>query len=177
MNRRLLILLIFLLNLAGWLVIIEFNNLIALYHIHLHLEVIPILFAAFYFPPLPGMILAGGFGFFIGATRPVSIGFTLLSFLALWLAGVWMRRRLHRESALHLTSFAAGAQFLLLAVYALLLYPDTGIRWSSYLQRISVDSALSAAAAALVAVPWCRFQVRLLGGFGWDLEHETAHKS
>lgn len=176
MNRRVLFAFVFLLNAIAWLATVELNNLLAGLHVHLHLEVLLIIFCAFYFGPVPGLVMASGFGFLVGATRPPEIGFTLLTFLGLWLAGIWMRRHLRRERAVHLAGFAAGAEFLLLLIYAVLLYPENGTAWGIYVQRVFFDGLSSAAAAALLAGPWCRFQLGLLASFGWDLEHEVVRK-
>lgn len=174
MNRSMLILLLLVLNLMAWTVVREINHSLAPFRIFLHLEILLVLVPALYLKALPGFVLAIGTGMLVGASRPFPIETSVLMIMGLWAAGIWMRGRIRRENFRHVAGFAAGSQLCLLLVLSILLHPDAGEFLGSYLERLMVDGLCSMAMLALVAPFWTRFQIRLLGNFGWNLDTETT---
>lgn len=172
MNRHMLIVLVVLLNLMAWTAIREVNHALAPHRIYLHLEVLLVLLPAFYFRTSTGALLMAATALLIASARPVPLEVSLFGVFGLWGAGLWVRRRMRRENARHLAAFAAGAQICVLLALALVLWPGDPVPADLYAQRLAGDALVSAGAAALLAGPWSRFQVRFLGALGWNLDSE-----
>jgi len=96
MNRPFQVFTIFLLNLVAALCLFEINHLLSGFQITLHLEVLFLVFGAFYLRVLHGALITIFLALMIGSQLPVRIGMFLFFFLFLWLIMVWARRRVRR---------------------------------------------------------------------------------
>jgi len=175
MTRRQLIFIIFVLNIFLSILLTEVNHFLTPYVLFIHFESLLILFPAFYFQSVPGLVLASGFAFFIGADRPVSLGLTLLTFILLWLIGNIMRMRIRRENHGHIATFAAITQAITILLYGLTFTPPENAV-AEFWQHIVFEAIFSACVVAMLSGMWCAFQRDLLLSFGWNLQTESQNK-
>lgn len=145
----------------------EFNHYLAPWSVSLHAEVLLILFPALFLPLGQSLVLSVLIAAMVGVHYPVPLATTIFSFLVLFHIGAWMRTRIRLEHMGHLAGLGAGLQVLFLLVWSL-GFVRFAVSPGAFWIRVGTDALLSGAVVALLAAGWCRWQLRLLGEFGWE---------
>ncbi len=170
-NGRLFVL--FTCNLVLYLAVGEFNDAIGPWTVHLHLDVLYVVFFGLFVRHAYGLLYAALMGLFVDAAHAAPTGVFFAGYLLLWLLFAACQRRVRRQNPAHVRVVAAAGQLLWLLALGLIMavaLPSVPGLWTRWL----ADLALSCLAVGLLAWPWCHFQNRLLYTLGWDLEAELA---
>ena len=165
--------LVFLFNVLLYFFIGMANNLVSGLSIHLHLEVLLIIFFGLYLTRHFGLFFTVLLGLFTDAVHPVPVGTFLVGYLILWLFFVWCQRRIRRQNPLHVKPVAVAAQTVWIILLGLILGKGSLGEWG-YWQRLLSDTVLSGICIYFLVWPWCQFQKRLLHSLGWDLEAQIS---
>ncbi|NDV61225.1 hypothetical protein G0Q06_02035 [Puniceicoccales bacterium CK1056] len=167
--------LLFLINILLYFFIGMINNMASGFSIHLHLDVLLLIFSGLYLTRLSGLFLAALLGLLADAANPVPTGTFLVGYLAIWLFFVWCQRRIRRQNKIHVRTVAVVAQLSWIIFLGLFLGKGALSEWP-YWQRILSDVLVSCVCLYLVVWPWCRTQNSLLYSLGWDLEAQISHR-
>lgn len=165
--------LLFLFNLLLYFLLGMVNNAVSGFSIHLHLDVLLLIFSGLYLTRLSGLVYAALLGLLADAASPVPVGSYLLGYLALWTYFVWCQRRIRRQNKTHLRSVSIIGQTLWILALAVILGRGSFGDWI-YWQRLLIDTFFSGLCLFIVIWPWCRFQNNLLYSLGWDLEAQIS---
>jgi hypothetical protein len=165
------LLLLIALHWLAFLLIGELNNLLSPFSLYLHLQALLVAFFGLYLQRLVGAVHAAALGLFTESLHPVPTGSFLIAFLGLWLFFVWARPRIQIQNPQHVRIVATSAQAIFLLALSAWLHP-AGLLQSGYLLRVTMEIAGSAALTALLVLPWCRLNRRMLQFTGWNLATE-----
>lgn len=165
--------LLFFLNILLYFVLGIINNAVSGFSIHLHLDVVLLVFSGLYLNRLSGLLLAVLLGLLTDAVHPVPAATYLFAYIAFWLFFVWCQRRIRRQNKAHVRSVSIAAQLVWILVLGLLLGRGALGEWV-YWQRLLIDAVLSGICLYILVWPWCRLQKQFLYSMGWDLEAQIS---
>lgn len=160
---------VFLFNLLLYFIIGEINHLLAGWSLHLHLDVLLLIFFGLHLNRLSGVVFTVLLGLLADAAHPVPTGTFVLGYLGIWYAFVWFQHRIRRQNPGHVRVVALSIQVLWMLVLAIFL-GDGFLASTVYWQRILMDLILSGVVLLAVVWPWCAFQKKLLLSLGWNLD-------
>jgi len=165
--------LLFACNLVLYLVVSEVNGVIGPWTVHLHLDVLYLVFFGLFLRHLGGLLFAALMGLFADAAHAAPAGVFLAGYIGLWLFFTLCQRRVRRQNPAHVRAVAVAGQLLWMGALALVMamaQPSAPGAW----MRLPADLGFSCLVVGFLAWPWCRFQNKLLHTLGWDLEAELA---
>jgi len=171
MNRRQQILVLFALHLGLAVCIGEINYQLAPHALHLHLDVLLVLFAGLYLRAVHSVVFTAGLGLLCGALYPFAVGGYALVLAALWLVIALTRPHLRREQTLPVTLLAVLVQLLYMLAATVWFHWGHLGEWLVW-QRFLIDAALNCALLATFTGRWIRLNISTLFQIGWDIEAE-----
>jgi hypothetical protein len=149
----------------------EANGLLAGWRIHLHGEVLFVIFSALYLRVLHGATLVMISGLFIDVYSPFNYGLHAISLLLLWTVCVVLRQRVRRENPRHVMLVAIVCQLIHLPLWHLAAAQGR-LGEALYWLRGGGDLLASLLFVGATAYLWCEMQRLWLLWLGWNLNAE-----
>ena len=165
--------LLFLANLILLFVVGEFNHVISDWGIHLHADVLLVVFFGLFLTRISSLLYTVLLGFLADALHPVPFGTYAAGYIAMWLFFVWCQRRIRRQNRVHIQTVAALAQLFWMAALTVLMGRHL-LGEVYFWQRLLLDTILSCTVVFVSAAAWCALQKKLLHFLGWNLDAQMS---